>query len=167
MTITIGIGVIGMGWMGEVHSRSYRQVPDRFRDEGIRPRLVVCADELEERARKAKQTFEFEHYTTDWREVCADPEVEIVNIAAPNFLHLGDGACSGRSRQAHFLRETGWPDTGGNRRDCAHRARGRGPLVCRIQLSMGAARTICTPAHPGGKVRCADPLQGPLLHHVR
>ena len=88
MTNTIGIGVIGMGWMGEVHSRSYRQVPDRFRDEGIRPRLVVCADDLEERAQKAKQSFEFEHYTTDWREVCADPEVEIVNIAAPNYLHL-------------------------------------------------------------------------------
>ncbi len=27
MTRTIGIGVIGMGWMGEVHSRSYRAMP--------------------------------------------------------------------------------------------------------------------------------------------
>ena len=89
MTNTVGIGVIGMGWMGEVHSRSYLQVPDRFRDEGIRPRLVVCADEMEARAQRAKHTFEFERYTTDWREVCADPEVEIVSIAAPNFLHLG------------------------------------------------------------------------------
>ena len=30
MTQTIGIGVIGMGWMGTVHSRSYRQITDRF-----------------------------------------------------------------------------------------------------------------------------------------
>ena len=28
--------------MGEVHSRSYRAIPDRFADSGIVPRLVVC-----------------------------------------------------------------------------------------------------------------------------
>ncbi|HIM55398.1 MAG TPA: gfo/Idh/MocA family oxidoreductase, partial [Candidatus Latescibacteria bacterium] len=39
---TIGIGVVGMGWMGTVHSRAYRMVPDRFRSE-IRPRVVICA----------------------------------------------------------------------------------------------------------------------------
>jgi hypothetical protein len=32
MTRTIGIGVIGMGWMGDVHSCSYRAIPDRFHD---------------------------------------------------------------------------------------------------------------------------------------
>ena len=55
MTQTIGIGVIGMGWMGTVHSRSYRQITDRFPDSGIRPRLVVCADEVEARARQLIQ----------------------------------------------------------------------------------------------------------------
>ena len=47
MTRTIGIGVIGMGWMGEVHSRSYRAIPDRFPDSGFQPRLVICADPVE------------------------------------------------------------------------------------------------------------------------
>ena len=32
MTTTLGIGVIGMGWMGTVHGRSYRMVHDRFHD---------------------------------------------------------------------------------------------------------------------------------------
>ena len=49
MTRIIGIGVIGMGWMGEVHSRSYRAIPDRFHESGIFPRLVVCADAVEAR----------------------------------------------------------------------------------------------------------------------
>ena len=48
MTRTIGIGVIGMGWMGEAHSRAYRAIPDRFPQAGIRPRLVVCADPVED-----------------------------------------------------------------------------------------------------------------------
>ena len=34
VTRIIGIGVIGMGWMGEVHSRAYRALPDRFHDSG-------------------------------------------------------------------------------------------------------------------------------------
>ncbi|MDQ4077604.1 MAG: Gfo/Idh/MocA family oxidoreductase, partial [Chloroflexota bacterium] len=88
MTDTIGIGVIGMGWMGEVHSRSYRAIPDRFAGSGIQPRLVVCADAVEERARTAQERFGFERYVTDWREVIDDPEVEVVNVAAPNGLHL-------------------------------------------------------------------------------
>lgn len=31
MAKSVGIGVIDMGWMGQVHSRSYKQVPDRIR----------------------------------------------------------------------------------------------------------------------------------------
>jgi predicted dehydrogenase len=85
---SIGIGVIGMGWMGEVHSRSYRAVPDRFPESGLRPRLVVCADPVEDRARAAQARFGFERYTTDWRDVVADPAVQVVDVAAPNGLHL-------------------------------------------------------------------------------
>jgi predicted dehydrogenase len=87
VTRTIGIAVIGMGWMGAVHSRSYRQVRDRFADTGIHPRLIVCADDVAARAREAHERFGFERYTTDWHEVLTDPEVEVVNIAAPNHLH--------------------------------------------------------------------------------
>src|SRR3989454_1969817 len=88
MTRTIGIAVIGMGWMGEVHSRSYRAIPDRFYESGIQPRLVVCADPVEARAQAAQQRFGFERYTTDWRAVIADPAVEVVSVAAPHGLDL-------------------------------------------------------------------------------
>lgn len=88
MTRTIGIGVIGMGWMGEAHSRSYWAIPDRFIQSGIQPRLVVCADPVEARAQAAQRRFGFERYVTEWREVIADPEVEVVNVAAPNGMHL-------------------------------------------------------------------------------
>ena len=88
MTRTIGIGIIGMGWMGEVHSRSYRAIPDRFVESGIQPRLVICADPVEERAQAAQKRFGFERHTTDWRAVIADPAVEVVNVTAPNGMHL-------------------------------------------------------------------------------
>lgn len=85
---SIGIGIIGMGWMGTVHSRSYRAVADRFHDKGVRARLVVCADDVEARAIRAKEVFDFESCTTDWRQVIANPDVQVVNIATPNYLHL-------------------------------------------------------------------------------
>ncbi len=88
MTKSIGIGIIGMGWMGEVHSRSYREILDRFYDSGIQPRLVVCSDNVEKRAKEAKERLGFEQYTTDWHEVIDNPDIEVVNIAAPNGLHL-------------------------------------------------------------------------------
>lgn len=88
MTRTIGIGIIGMGWMGEAHSRSYRQIRDRFFESDIQPRLVICSDVVEKRAKAAQTRFGYERFTTDWRQVINDPAVEVVNIAAPNGLHL-------------------------------------------------------------------------------
>jgi len=84
----IGIGVIGMGWMGQVHSRAYRQVPLRFPGASIDPRLVMCADEVPARAEQAGKALGFEQSTTDWRQLVEHPEVQVVNIAAPNHLHL-------------------------------------------------------------------------------
>jgi predicted dehydrogenase len=83
----IGIGLLGVGWMGEVHSTSYRRVPIHFPECEGRARLVVAADEVDQRARAAAERLGYERSTTDWREVVADPEVEAVSICAPNFLH--------------------------------------------------------------------------------
>ena len=88
MAKTIGIGVIGMGWMGQAHSRSYKQVPYRFPESRAVPRLIVCSDTVEARAREAKEQLGFEYWVNDWREVIADLEVEAVNITVPNHLHL-------------------------------------------------------------------------------
>jgi predicted dehydrogenase len=87
MAQVVGVGVIGMGWMGTVHSRAYLQAADRFYDTGIRPKLIVCADDVEERATQAQARFGFERVTTRWQDVIADPNVQVVNIATPNYLH--------------------------------------------------------------------------------
>jgi predicted dehydrogenase len=84
----VGIGVVGMGWMGEAHSRAYRLVADRFADRGISARLVACADVDAGRAEAARARFGFERSTTDWRGVVDDPAVEAISITAPNASHL-------------------------------------------------------------------------------
>ncbi len=88
MARELGVGVIGMGWMGDLHSRSYLQVPMRFPDAAVFPRLIICADEFEARASRAQQAYGFAQSTTDWRRVVDHPEVHVVNITTPNNLHV-------------------------------------------------------------------------------
>ena len=84
---TVGIGLIGVGWMGRVHSAAYRRCRDHFPDCAGAARLVVAADESEERAREASDRLGYVRWTTDWRAVIDDPEVEAVSITVPNGLH--------------------------------------------------------------------------------
>ncbi|MEM6527066.1 MAG: Gfo/Idh/MocA family oxidoreductase [Chloroflexota bacterium] len=88
MTTTTGIGVIGMGWMGQVHTRAYVQAPLRFPELTVKPRLVICSDNVQARADSAKDLLGFEQSTTDWREVVNHPDVDIISITTPNVLHL-------------------------------------------------------------------------------
>jgi predicted dehydrogenase len=83
----IGIGLLGVGWMGEVHSTSYARVPIHFPDAEGRARLVIAADEVAERAQAAADKLGYESSTTNWREVIAHPGVDAVSICAPNFMH--------------------------------------------------------------------------------
>lgn len=88
MAHEVGVGVVGMGWMGEAHSRSYRALRDRFHDLDIDARLVVCADSVPGRAEAAAHRFGFERAAVDWREVVDDPAVQAISVTAPNDLHL-------------------------------------------------------------------------------
>ena len=83
----IGIGVIGFGWMGQAHTRAYRDIPVYFPDSGIKPRLVAVADNVPARLELAKENFGFASGTLDWRELIARDDIDVVDITAPNALH--------------------------------------------------------------------------------
>lgn len=84
---TLGVAVAGMGWMGRVHTQAYARVMHHFPQLPLRPELVAVADEAPGRAEEAADQFGFATATRDWRELAADPRVQAVSIAAPNFLH--------------------------------------------------------------------------------
>lgn len=86
-TISVGIGLISVGWMGQLHSRAYSNLRYAYPDLGIRPRLVHAADTAPARAQEAVDVLGFERASADYHEVLNDPEVDVVSICAPNFLH--------------------------------------------------------------------------------
>ncbi|MBW8797793.1 MAG: Gfo/Idh/MocA family oxidoreductase [Streptomyces sp.] len=87
MVRTLGVAVVGFGWMGRVHSQAYQRVGHHFPQLRVRPDLVAVAEEVPGRAEEAAEQFGFASTTRDWREVAADPRVHAVSITAPNFLH--------------------------------------------------------------------------------
>jgi len=83
----IGVGVIGFGWMGQAHSRAYRDIPVYYGDSGIRPRLAAVADNVPARLDLARDNFGFGWGTLDWHELIDRDDVDVVDITAPNALH--------------------------------------------------------------------------------
>ncbi len=84
----IGVGVIGFGWMGQAHSRSYARIPTLFPDRVFDPELVIVGDNLEERCTQAVDSFGFAKGATDWRRVVEHPDVDVVTVCSPNMLHV-------------------------------------------------------------------------------
>lgn len=82
----LGVGLIGTGFMGKAHAFAYRAAHAAFPD-CPNPRLVVLADVSAESATKAALQYGFESSTGDWKQLIANPAVDVVSITTPNSLH--------------------------------------------------------------------------------
>jgi len=87
MVDSLGVAVVGFGWMGRVHTQAYARVLHHYPRLGLRPELVTVAEDVPGRAEEAAAQFGFASTTRDWRDVVEDPRVQAVSITAPNFLH--------------------------------------------------------------------------------
>ena len=83
----VGIAVVGFGWMGQAHARSYLRLPTLFEDRAYDPQLVICSETIENRRYAATSAFGFREATEDWRPALEHPEVDVVVVCAPNMLH--------------------------------------------------------------------------------
>jgi predicted dehydrogenase len=82
----IGVGLIGTGFMGKAHALAYRSVRAVMGDvPGVR--LVALAETPAAKAQEMAAQFGFARATADWRDLIADPAVQIVSVTTPNGLH--------------------------------------------------------------------------------
>ncbi len=88
MNKPLGVAVLGLGWMGQVHSRAMLRMPSLFPNRSFDPKLVVCADTEEERRTRAVNDFGFQRAVADWGEAVEADDVDVVWVTAPNMLHV-------------------------------------------------------------------------------
>src|SRR4051812_39242866 len=83
---TLGIAMIGHGFMGKAHSNAWRQAPHFF-DLGADLRLKTICGRDRTATRKAAAQLGWETFTTDWKRAIDDPDIHVVDICTPNDSH--------------------------------------------------------------------------------
>ena len=82
--MSLGVGFLGYEFMGRAHAHALLRLAVTT---DLAPRLVTVAGRDETAVRAFAEAFGFERWTTDWREVVADPEVDVFHNLGPNHLH--------------------------------------------------------------------------------
>ncbi|HEX3720679.1 MAG TPA: Gfo/Idh/MocA family oxidoreductase [Verrucomicrobiae bacterium] len=82
----LNIGLIGCGFMGRTHANAFGNV-NNFFDLGHKPVLKAVCSRNEKNARAFAEKWNFESFETDWRKLIARPDIDLIDIAAPNDIH--------------------------------------------------------------------------------
>jgi predicted dehydrogenase len=80
------VAMIGYAFMGKAHSNAYRQVRAFF-EPRLEPVMKVICGRNAEATEKAARQYGWEEWATDWRDVIARPDIDIVDICTPGDTH--------------------------------------------------------------------------------
>ncbi|QPO11036.1 Gfo/Idh/MocA family oxidoreductase [Thalassospira sp. A40-3] len=84
---SLGIGLIGTGFMGKAHALAFGAARAVMGDVPESHLAVLC-DTPVEKAKQMADQFGFAKSTADWTSLISDPDVDIVSITTPNALHF-------------------------------------------------------------------------------
>lgn len=87
MTKKLNIAIIGSKFMGRSHSNAYLKV-HHFFDMPVEPVMKVACGRNEAELRAFADQFGWEEIATDWREVAARPDIDVIDICTSNATHM-------------------------------------------------------------------------------
>jgi myo-inositol 2-dehydrogenase / D-chiro-inositol 1-dehydrogenase len=76
----VKVGIIGSQFEADIHAESFRILPDEAE-------VVAVASPTPGHAERFAQRHRLPRWFTDYRQLLAEPDIELVTIAAPNALH--------------------------------------------------------------------------------
>jgi predicted dehydrogenase len=82
----LNVALIGQGFMGRAHSNAYRQV-NHFFETPFDLQLKVICGRNQSGLEKMAATWGWEEISTDWRSVIGRNDIDVIDVAAPNWLH--------------------------------------------------------------------------------
>lgn len=83
---TLNVAMIGYGFMGRAHSNAFRQA-NSFFDTPFDLRLKVICGRNEVSLQKMAADWGWEESVRYWESVVARPDIDVVDICTPNYLH--------------------------------------------------------------------------------
>ncbi len=83
----IGIGLLGAGFIGQMHALAFRNAGVAARLPRLRPHLKLVCDRTGAQADDIADRYGFAGSTTDWHDIVADPAIALFVNAGPNDLH--------------------------------------------------------------------------------
>ncbi|HLZ10237.1 MAG TPA: Gfo/Idh/MocA family oxidoreductase, partial [Chloroflexota bacterium] len=87
----IGVGIIGSGFIASVHVEAFSRVPEA--------QIVAMASPTPGRAEQFARQYHIRHFYEDYRALLERPDIQLVTLALPNFLHCQatlDAAAAGK-----------------------------------------------------------------------
>ncbi len=84
---TLTIGVIGWGFMGKTHTQALRSIPLFYPGADFSIKLGCICTRRAEQAQQAARDAGFDRWCTDWRELIAMDDIDVVSICTPNEMH--------------------------------------------------------------------------------
>jgi myo-inositol 2-dehydrogenase/D-chiro-inositol 1-dehydrogenase len=82
----VNVALIGYAFMGKAHSNAYRQVGPFFKPR-LTPRLKVICGRTRAKVEDAARDYGWEEAATDWEEVVARKDIDIVDVSTPGDMH--------------------------------------------------------------------------------
>src|SRR3712207_203216 len=79
--------MLGYGFMGRAHSNAFRTLAYMTWPPPLDCELVAIAGRDAERVAAAARRFGYARAVTDWRELVADPRIELFDNVGPNSVH--------------------------------------------------------------------------------
>jgi predicted dehydrogenase len=86
MAATLNVALIGQGFMGRSHSNAWGQVA-KFFQPPFTPIMHTVFGQAEENPSAFAANWGWKNSTTDWQQLVRSPEIGLVDIVTPNYMH--------------------------------------------------------------------------------
>lgn len=82
----INVGLVGYKFMGKAHSHAYLDVAKFFQMDAVPVMRALCGRE-EAGVKAAAANWGWETYETSWEKLVKRPDIDVVDISAPSYVH--------------------------------------------------------------------------------
>jgi len=99
---TIGVGMLGYGFMGKAHTNAYKTIPYMVYPPPAVPELVAICGRNEEAVTEAARRYGYAGYYTDWRRMLEDDRIQLFDNGGSNDIHAGPSIAAAQAGKHVF-----------------------------------------------------------------